>query len=312
MPPSSTKKALNSAGHKLGQIIGDWWEKRVVAVLLAEVAADLNLFLDHRFLSRPCRTSKILWDDEDGNSVDYDFVLELGGNSKTRGIPVGFIESFWRGGARHSKDKARDDTNKLLPMRDTYPTARMLAIAACGEFTAPAREYVRTRIVELFFIPKSKILEAFRMVGMNIDYPDTLSEDGKQEIVAKLITALTPEKERDAASALRVLAGERTFESFKSRITASLSALPQEIRIVESAHSDAAAFKNVEDASSFLDNPRFNHSRSDITYKYSITYSDGFEFSRSLDNLDEVRNLHSQVDTLVRHIHSALDSESIA
>lgn len=309
LPPSELNKGHNSAGHRLGQIIGDWWERRVVAVLLDEVASDLNLFLDHRFVSRTSRTSKILWKDEEGNFVDYDFVLELEGSADKQGIPVAFIECFWRGGARHSKDKARDDTNKLLPMRDTYPTARLLAIAACGEFTAPAREYVSTRRVDLFFIPKSKIIEAFKTVGINIDYPDNLSEEGKQDLLRALTVSFTLEKEREAAHVLRAIAGEGTFSSFKGRVLGALSALPQEIRIIESAHSDVVIFDSVSAVSNFLKQPTFSHTGVDVTYEYSITYSDGFEFSRMLNNIHEVEALHAQVEHLVRHVESVLSSE---
>ena len=56
---------------------------------------------------------KIQWKDEDGNTVDFDFVLELDGTPDSVGVPVAFVECFWRRGSRHSKDKARDDSGKL-------------------------------------------------------------------------------------------------------------------------------------------------------------------------------------------------------
>jgi hypothetical protein len=135
-----------SAGHQLGQAVGDWWERYVALPLLSQIVRELSLFLDNRFIPRSGRESgdKILWPDEDGNKVDYDVVMELGGTENGRGTPVAFIEVFWRRGARHSKDKSRDDSGKLMPMRDTYPTARYLGIAACGDFTMPARELIRS------------------------------------------------------------------------------------------------------------------------------------------------------------------------
>ena len=53
-----------SAGHKLGQLVGDWWERYVVLPLLRDVADELGLFLDNRFVDRPGREGKILWEDE--------------------------------------------------------------------------------------------------------------------------------------------------------------------------------------------------------------------------------------------------------
>jgi hypothetical protein len=162
------KASVSSAGHRLGQLIGDWWEEAVALPLLEEVAGRLNLYLDCQFKKRTCRGDKILWRDADGNDVDYDFVLELEGSPEKAGVPVGFIETFWRRGARHSKDKARDDLGKLLPMRNTYPTARFLGILALGDFTAPAREFVSNRKITLFYVPKDKAIEAFKKNGLTL------------------------------------------------------------------------------------------------------------------------------------------------
>lgn len=74
-----------SSGHKLGQIIGDWFERYFALPVLSAVADELDLFLDSRFAPRGRRGSKILWRDADGNQVDYDFVLELGGNDSAVG-----------------------------------------------------------------------------------------------------------------------------------------------------------------------------------------------------------------------------------
>lgn len=91
------EKELSSAGHKLGQLVGDWFEEHFVLPLLQKVADHLKLYLDHRFRKRKARTSdKIIWRDEDNNEVDYDFVMELDGTDGKRGIPVAFLECFWR------------------------------------------------------------------------------------------------------------------------------------------------------------------------------------------------------------------------
>ena len=50
-----------SAGHKLGQLIGDWFEEYFVLPLLTGVADGLRLYLDHRFRARSARGEKILW-----------------------------------------------------------------------------------------------------------------------------------------------------------------------------------------------------------------------------------------------------------
>lgn len=296
-------ESLSSAGHRLGQIVGDWWETKVIYPLLLDVATSLDLFLDNRIVSRSCRTDKVQWDDVEGNFVDYDYVLELGGTSQTKGVPVAFLESFWRRGARHSKDKARDDTNKLLPMRDTYPTARFLAIAACGEFTEPAREYVRSRSVELFFISKEKIVEAFESIGASIDYADTLPEKKKMALVRDLESKFNTNNQSVVADALKSIAGEGAFTSFKQRILGSLTATPQEIRIYSVAKFGPVVFDSILKAEEFLSakSPTFSSIKEISQYEYEVTFSDGSEFARSLHTLKDVRELNQQLLRLVDH-----------
>ncbi len=296
------KKEVVSTGHLLGQIIGDWWEKYIVMPMLEDVAQKLNLFSDCRHVNRLCRGEKVQWNDAEGNIVDYDFVLELNGNSSVKGIPVAFMESFWRRGARHSKDKARDDTNKLLPMRRTYPSARFLAISACGEFTEPARDYVRSRDVQLFFVPKHQIVKAFSKFGLEVDYPDKETETKKKEIAQKVQRKLNEQYCQSIACCLRENVGIAAFHSFSYQIIAALSALPQEIRIKEARLSEPILFKNTEEVSNFLQAPKFTHLSVPSSYTYEITYSDGTEFKRDVDSLIDLKILHTQVQSLVDHM----------
>jgi hypothetical protein len=256
-----------SAGHRLGQLVGDWWERYVVLPLLQKVADELKLFLDNRFVDRPVRNSgKIIWKDDEGNEVDYDFVLELDGSASKRGTPVAFFEVFWRRGARHSKDKARDDSGKLVPMRDTYPTARFLSIAASGEFTEPAKGLVVSRDIELFHVPKSNIIEAFDYHGLVMDYPDSSSEDLKAQIARTFEEQLTEERKREVANTLFEIIGQASVDAYISKVRGFLAASPLEVRFIETRYSNAAAFKSIEGATNFLESPSFNYSGHSVDY----------------------------------------------
>jgi hypothetical protein len=293
---------LSSSGHKLGQLVGDWFEQYFVLPLMQSVARELRLYLDSRFRTRPARGDKIVWHDMDGHAVDYDFVMELGGTDSARGIPVAFVESFWRRGARHSRDKARDDCGKLLPMRDVHPTARFLGIVAGGEFTAPARAFVQQRQIELLYIPKGKIVEAFSSLGLTIDYPDQLGERQKADLAARCVAGLTVKKGERAATALRQLVGESSLRSYVDRVRAALAALPQEIRLMARQHSMPVVFERIEEATAFLSLPRFDFAAPSRSFVYEVTYSDGSEFARSVTTLDELRSLHTAIERLARHV----------
>jgi len=291
-----------SAGHKLGQLIGDWFEQFFVLPLLTSVASELSLFLDNRFMERPARGERIVWKDADGNEVDYDFVLELGGSQTQVGIPVAFIESFWRRGSRHSKDKARDDSGKLRPMRAAYPTARFLGVVAAGDFTAPARELVRGYEIDLLYVPKDKIIKAFGEHGLIIDYPDTAPEEDKQQIAAEFAANFTLESKQAIAESLIELMGRVAVDSYIDRVRSKLSALPQEIRFVLRHDSTPIVFESLADATAFLQNPLFEMATPIESYLYQVTYSDGSEFERTEMSPDGLRDLHSQITALAEHM----------
>lgn len=300
----------SSSGHKLGQLVGDWFQDYFVTPLLQEVAGRLRLYLDHRNNQRQVRGDKILWRDDDNNVVDYDFVLELNGNENQLGIPVAFLESFWRRGARHSKDKARDDSGKLMPMRSTYPTARFLGIVACGEFTRPASELVWSRNIDLFYVPKAKVIEAFLGLGLIMDYNDKANEETKAGIANAFERLLTEEIKLRAAEALRGLMGEMAIKSYVTRVQAALSTAPVEFRIVSQLHSKPMVFETVEAVADFLriSNPEFDFSNPDKRFSYQVNYSDGTEFFRYIDTVDDLKILHSQITTLVDHMTDVLRS----
>jgi hypothetical protein len=292
-----------SAGHKLGQLVGDWFEQYFVLPLLQSVAEQLRLYLDHRFQSRKARQGdKIIWKDVEGNEVDYDFVMELDGSDEKLGIPVAFFECFWRRGKRHSKDKARDDTGKLLPMRDVHPTARFLGIVAGGDFTAPARTLVQNRRIDLFYVPKAKIVSAFEKNGLQIDYPDRLPEAEKAKLADAFETGLTPTKKTETAATLRELIGEVSLDTYVDRVRAALGALPQEIRIIAQRESKPEVFETIAEATSFLQDPEFDFSTVVENFVYEITYTDGTEFERMLDTIDEVKALHREIERLAAHM----------
>jgi hypothetical protein len=297
------ERELSSAGHKLGQLVGDWYEEHFVLPLLQEVAARLRLDLDHRFRTRPARTGdKIIWKDEDGNGVDFDFVMELDGTDDERGIPIAFFECFWRRGTRHSRDKVRDDSGKLLPMRDTYPTARFLGILAGGDVTKPARLFLQTRDIGVFYVPKSKIVDAFGEHGLQMDYPDRLPEEQKAQLADAFQRALTPAIKRTAAATLRRLVGETSIRTYVDRVLAALGALPQELRFIAQHQSKRVVFESIPEATAFLREPSFDFSLIVENFIYEITYSDGTEFERQVATLDELRTLHAEIDRLSQHV----------
>ena len=297
-----TKKGASS-GHKLGQLIGDWFEEKVATYLLSRVADELALFLDHRFIDRNCRNGKIIWKDLDCNNVDYDFVLELHGTDIKKGIPLAFFETFWRRGAKHSKDKARDDSGKLVPMRSTYPTARILGIISAGDFTKPAQELVQSRGIDLFYIPKANICKAWEDAGIQMDYADGASEAEKGKITAFAIEKLTEKKKEEIFSNLLSNVGEAVFTSYVQRIVAGIASIPIEYRITSVFVQDPVVFSTYEDAKNYLleDNKTSRKITGNHLFRYEAVFSEGNIFERDDLPLQEVLELHQTVGKVAKY-----------
>jgi len=299
------QKARASSGHKLGQIVGDWFEEVVAIDLLERVANELGLFLDHRFRQRTCRGNKIIWSDLDGNSVDYDFVLEIGGTDQKLGIPVAFFETFWRRGSRHSKDKARDDSGKLMPMRATYPTARILGIVSAGDFTKPAQELVHSRGIDLFYIPKAHICAAWQQAGIEIDYLDSANEAEKSRIANFAEQKSTAKNKLKVFGNLKSIVGEAVFDSYVDRIIAGVSAVPIEYHITNIYIGEALVFSSFDEAKSFLssDGGGVSNEGFERRIRYEAIYSDGSMFERSNLSPGEAIELHDAVGEVSRYFN---------
>jgi hypothetical protein len=296
-------KNQSSSGHKLGQIIGDWYEEFFALPILEKASEQLGLFLDCRFKKRACRSGKIIWQDLDGNKVDYDFVMELGGSDSKKGVPVAFFETFWRRGARHSKDKARDDSGKLLPMKATYPTARVLGVISAGDFTSPARELVISRGIDLFYVEKQKIVDAWAKCDLDIDYPDDSSESIKANVSMKIINELkkNPLLYQTIAAELLELCNQKAIDSYIHRLVGKIGAIPQKYSIQIQSKTKPIEFESHIEVDSFLQNkePTISNYEKKQYYGYTVDFSDGDEFVRDGLSWQELIQLHNNLKQLV-------------
>lgn len=310
MTKSTEPQEGASAGHKLGQVVGNWFEEYVAWPLLRDVALALELYPDSRFNQRPGRVgSKIVWPDLEGNTVDYDVVFELGGSDTEKGEIVAAFETFWRRGSRHSKDKARDDSGKLSAIRDTYPTARMLSIYAAGDFTKPAKELVKSRGIDLFYIPKKDIVEVWEDNGIVIDYPDKLPEAQKSRLVEDAMSKIAADGElkQRVADTLWARLGPTEKARMTDTVRSRLSALPRAyaIDVVDYIHVD---FTTRADVQAFLEEgePGSLDGESEREYRYSIEFGDGDTFERTGLAWHELIELHDNVGRLVTHVEGLL------
>jgi hypothetical protein len=281
-------------------LVGDWFEEDVAKPLLDAIATKLGLFADYK----KRRPDRVVWEDSDGNGVDYDFVFELDGTEEHRGVPVAFFETFWRRGSRHSKDKARDDSGKLVYMRDTYPTARVLAIVAAGDFTGPAQALVRSRGIHLWYAEKRHVLEAWKAEGVIIDYDDKAAEAEKSKVASAAFAAIRedPSRRKRIAERFLELVSPKSVEAFQLQVHATLSAIPRRYVILR-RDTSSYEFTELREVDAFFQNSS-PEARQELTasFAYRVEFGDGDVFFRDELSWEAIKELHGQLRRLVDHM----------
>jgi hypothetical protein len=153
-------------------------------------------------------------------------------------------------------------------------------------------------------VPKDKVIAAFSALKMQMDYSDKAPEDEKRRLTQVFEKQLTSKVKRKAADNLRTLLGKSAINTYLDRVRAALGATPQEIRFFARHDSAPRVFETIPEATIFLNEPDFDFANPTESYVYQITYSNGAEFERQVDSLDDLRRLHEQTEKLAAHMAS--------
>lgn len=176
---------VGSATHKLGQMIGNFFED-FFKDSLEMLAVQHDLYCDSKG-SRPQvrgNRRKVTWQDNRGTPHDLDYVLERNASEDKRGEPVAFIELAWRRYTKHSRNKAGEIEGALFHLKATHPGAFLGAILA-GEWSSGSLEQMQARGIILLHIPFEVIVTTFDTKGINLRYGEQSASDVKWQIIEK-------------------------------------------------------------------------------------------------------------------------------
>ena len=176
---------VTSPGHKLGQLIGNFFEE-FFSRRLTNFAGELGFYCDKKGLRPKVRGEKrkVTWTDSEGNVHEMDYVFERNATRDEKGKPVAFIELAWRRYTKHSRNKAGEIEAALVPLGNTYRnTCNFLGAILGGEFTEGARKQLTSHNINLLYIHYRKIVEAFLIKGINLDYPEAATNQQKYELI---------------------------------------------------------------------------------------------------------------------------------
>jgi hypothetical protein len=176
---------VTSPGHKLGQLIGNFFE-RFFSSRLMDLAEELGLYCDQKGF-RPevrGRKKKVTWIDNRGNAHELDYVFERNGARDKKGVPVAFVELAWRRYTKHSRNKAGEIEAALVPLKETYSdSCNFLGAILGGEFTEGALKQLTSKDINILYIPYRKVMDAFLVKEIDLDYPEDAADDQKRELV---------------------------------------------------------------------------------------------------------------------------------
>lgn len=174
-----------SLSHKFGQIIGDLLELAIFPHL-EKFAKKNRLFLDRKGERKIRKGKKVTWLDINGNKHDLDFVLERGGSEEVIGTPVAFIESAWRSGSRHSKNKVQEIAAAINPIAKKYSsTISFKGAILAGDFTKPSLKQLESDDFVVLYFPTDLIVKSFAKFGINVLTNDKTEERDYAERLEK-------------------------------------------------------------------------------------------------------------------------------
>jgi len=239
--------AVTSAGHKLGQMLGDFFES-TFSQRLEEIAKRNALYLDKKGKIRAARGNqkKVTWTDTKGNKHDMDYVFERNGADDIIGEPVAFIELMWRRYTKHSRNKAGEIQGALLPLRDAYRrSCSFVGAIIGGEFTEGALRQLQSQGIEVLHVPYKTIVKVFSTKGVNLDYPEKADDSLKK----KLIDSLNRLSENDIGDVSKALVSsiEQDYNRFVLSLTNSLLRKVESVRIL-SLNGDEVTFVSISEA----------------------------------------------------------------
>ena len=176
---------VTSPGHKLGQMIGNFFEN-FFGEIINEFADNHKFYFDKKGLRPGVRGKliKVTWEDEDGNTHDLDYVLERNGTDDHKGEPVAFIEIAWRRYTKHSRNKTGEIEGALVHLGRTYhTTCGFLGAILGGQYTDGGITQLKSHGINVLYVPFATVTDVFQIKDIDLNYPENAPDSQKQEII---------------------------------------------------------------------------------------------------------------------------------
>lgn len=267
-----------SYSHKLGELIGDFFEDSIIQYL-NPIVSKKGYYLDYKH-PRSARNGKreVLGTDSEGNTHKLDIVIEKGGSETQMGKPIAFIEMAWRRYVKHSKAKVQEIAGAIMPLVRTYhQQAPFYAAVLSGEFTDNAINQLKSQGFYVLYFTYEEMANIFATAGISILWEEDSNESVMKKIATKIESLSKPKYKAlqksfftHQSTKLKELADE--LEKSISRVVTQVIVLP--------IHGAATSLQSISDAITYINNyQEASCSASLLRYELKIRYSNGDEIT---------------------------------
>ena len=268
-----------SPSHKLGELIGDFFELAIVEYL-RPIVSQKGYYLDYRH-PRPARGNQreVIGIDNVGNKHKLDIVVEQGGSETAFGVPKAYIEMAWRRYKKHSKNKVQEIAGAIIPLVQTHAKEiPFYATVLAGEFTDNAIRQLRSQGFFVLYFTYTEICNLFETIGVSIRWEENTNEEKLQNIIDELNLALSDDNDIRKLLECFYAMYKQHLESLVEALCRSLDTVIAEV-IVVPVHGVPQICESVDKALSFIMNYNENTISPILRYEIIVRYNNGEEYT---------------------------------
>lgn len=240
-----------SPSHKLGQLIGDYFEQSIERFLVP-LFEDGRYYLDYKHPRKSRNNKKLVeWQDSKGHKHNLDYVIEKDGTEHELGKLVSIIEIAWRTGGRHSANKVQEIMAAVNPIADKYRGNNVYKAAILsGDFTGPPLQNLEANDFDVVYFDKGSIKSAFASQGIDILISDG-DDDNKTQRQVDIFESLTAVQRDVLAEDLYRCMSDK-MAAFTSKLMSHLDSPITEI-IIATSFSKSHSFDDINNAITSLE-----------------------------------------------------------
>lgn len=273
----------NSPSHKLGEIIGTFFEDAIVEYLKPLVDKK-GFYLDYRH-SRKARNGgkEVVGIDAEGNKHKLDIVIEEDGSENKLGRPRAFIEIAWRSYTKHSKAKAQEISGAILPLVETYKQNNpFYAAVLLGNFTQNSITQLQSQRFYVEHISYEDICQLYKdAVGIEVAWKER-TPDADIEKIAACVKGLSATKKQTLKDNF-YSRNKNKLEALANAVEESLNQPVTQIMIVP-IHGKEQILLSVDDAVEYIQNYNEDSKEPILRYEITMKYANGEEFVMECGN----------------------------